>query len=202
MAAIPANNGGNREFLKIKNGKFYFYRDKELTTPYHGFSGYITGLSYRTEDYNGAPIEKLQLSLTDEEKTYVLGISVENNLYSKTVSFLKSLDLSQEVEMTIGAKKSEKDPERLDVTVFFKQNGISAKSFFKKGDLPAWNKVRANGKDIWDREDYLIELKRVVEKELVPNLIEAPTPTATPSTPSQPVVLAPNQEEEADELPF
>jgi hypothetical protein len=158
-------------YLKIKDGKFYQSTDKEHTTPYDEFEGIITRMNFREDEYQGQKIEKLQITLTDGTDEFVLPVSFNSSYASSLISFLKNADLTQSLTLVPTMKVDQSGKEQRSILV--KQGSQFVKSFYTKtspNGLPAFNKVKVNGKEVWDKTDYLDFLRDVVTNEFVPQL--------------------------------
>lgn len=193
MAVVSATSNGS--FLTTKNGNFYLHTDKELANPFRAVTGKVTSMRYRTETYNGAEQEKFYVSLSDETGTYQLGFNVDSANYGKILGFLKSANLAQPLEISVSGEPNPKDATKTLHNFFVKQNGVSMKSAYPKGSLPAWKEFMISGKKVFDKAEYWAELKRVVEQELIPQFGEATAPQQTASGVN-------NSTESQDPLPF
>lgn len=197
----------NVTYLNLKEGKIYESTDKEKTNPYDEVSGIITNFSFREDEFEGTKIRKFNIVLTDGETDYVLGMKVDSSYFSTVISFLKNANLSEEITLVPFYKK-EKDG-KISLGILVKQGGF-LKHFYTKDNpngLPAFNKVRINGKDVWDKTDYMAFLENVVNTELKPKLAKPANTGSKGLTKSADTIGEENQEmvstdEIADDLPF
>lgn len=169
------------KFLKTKNGKLYASDDKDLTNPIEELTGKITDFWFKDEQYEGATVEKVYITIGD----YKLGLKQESGQWSNLVSFLKNADLSR--ELTITTKAEELPTGNWSISYFVNQDGFK-KGFYKKDTpnvIPAWKPVTIGKKTIWDRSEAVAFLKNVVETEFMPVIKGQPIPAATASNDSQ-----------------
>lgn len=188
------------QYLQLKNGSFYLHTDKAMENPYPGVEGVITGFQYKTEEFNGSPNEKLYIDINDGESAFRWGVNLNSRIYGRLISFLKSADLSRVLTITAAVEKDKKDPEKSYNTVFIQQDGEWLKSAYKKGDLPDFKKVRLNGKEMWDKEDWLNAIRNIVEKEFMP--VVNKNEVATPPTNVDEDGIVHEDEDTDGQLPF
>lgn len=196
-----------RKYVRIKDGKFYLNTD--LENGYEELEGLVVGLSYKDEEYNGAPIRKLIVLINDEDDIYHLGLNVETNSYSSLVNFLSNVDLAKPVtfhpkEETL-KKEGSADVQRK--TILVSQNGKFAKSYFTKDDpkgLPSWDSILVGRKKVLDKTKYLDFLEEYVKDVLAPQAQEndrdagEDSSVASKPQPKQAAVI----EEEEDAFPI
>lgn len=167
-----------RKYVRVKNGKFYLGKDFE--NPFDELEGTITSLYFKDEEYNGSPLRKLIMVLSDEEDNYQLSLNVESNTYSKVVSFLANVDLAKPITLVPMEETLTKEgsPDVQKRTMLVSQDGKFAKSYFTKEEphgLPRWETVVVGKKKIADKTAFLDFLEDFVNKTLVPRIQVDPT---------------------------
>lgn len=166
------NRDNSRQYVRLKDGKFFL--GKDLETPYEELEGTITSLSYRDEEYEGAPLRKLIVVISDGDDNYQLGLNVETSNYSTFVSFLKNVDISK--KLTIHPKmdlKKDGDKEITRRSLLVSQDGKFAKSYFTKDEshgLPKWEVVTVGKKKVTDKSAYLEFLENFVKENFIAKL--------------------------------
>lgn len=199
----------NREavnYIKLKDGKFYASSDKENKTPYDELEGQITGISFRNDTFEGQEVEKLQLTINDGVEDYVIGMSFNSSYAASLISFLKTVDLSRPLSLVPTFRKEKDGKENRSILI--RQNGKWATSYYTKAHpngLPSFKKTKLNGKDVWDKTDYLDFLRYVVTTEIAPKLGQATvigTQPATATATTAQAVHVNDVDEVADDLPF
>lgn len=174
MSVKKRENAGFK-YIKIKEGKFFLTTDKEHTDPYDEIEGQITGLVFKMETWENQEIEKLQIYLQDESGVEVLAFPVDSSWFSTFVNFASSTDLSKPISLHV-IEKAEKDKMGKDIkkrSLLISQDGTYSKAFYTKANpngLPSFKKIKVNGKEIWEKSDFLDFLKNVVENKLKPQL--------------------------------
>lgn len=171
------NRTDQKKYVRIKDGKLYI--GKDLETPYDEIEGTVTNMYYKNEEYNGAPLRKLIVILSDDEDNYQLSINTESNSYSALVSFLRQVDLTKPVTLHPMEETVKKDgaPDVQKKTILVSQEGKFAKSYFTKDNthgLPRWEQVTVGKKKVTDKSAYHEFLEQFVTDELIPQLSGAP----------------------------
>ena len=163
------NRDNSRQYVRLKDGKFYL--GKDLDTAYEELEGTITSMYYKDEEYEGAPLRKLIVIISDGEDNYQLGLNVETSNYSTFVSFLKNVDISR--KLTIHPKmdiKKDGDKEVTRRSLLVSQDGKFAKSYFTKDEnhgLPKWEVVTVGKKKVTDKSAYLEFLEKFATENFV-----------------------------------
>lgn len=191
-----------RKYVRIKDGKLYIGKDTE--TSYDELEGVVTNLYFKDEEYNGAPLRKLILIISDEDDNYQIGLNTESNSYTALISFLPNIDLSRPITLHPMEEVINKDGAEVKKrTILVSQDGKFAKSYFTKDNthgLPRWESVTVGKKKITDKTLFLDFLENFVSKELVPRITEK---VETKSVVNKPVaVLADDSDEEDTKLPW
>lgn len=116
-----------------------------------------------TEEFEGVETEKICIQLKDEEGAVMcLTERLSSDCASSLIQRLSAVDLSENIEILAMLKDKEYN------YAFLKQHGNTVKSPFSENNpLPQWNKVKVNGKDVWDKTDCLNRLKEVVKESNV-----------------------------------
>lgn len=175
-------------YLKGTQGKFYISTDKEKQTPYDNLVGLLTNIEIKEETFEGNPIDRVYLTISANSGTFKFGIMNGSSTTSNLISFLKSADLSKEIEIIPIAKEGTMG--KINTEFLVKQGGTSMKGYFKKGTptaLPRWNKVKFNGKDAWDKTDFIQALNDNILQ------IQAEVSKNSPVAVTQPSTQAPQQ---------
>lgn len=166
------NREQNLTYLRIKEGKFYIGKDTEK--PFDELEGQITSLRYKDEEYEGKPIRKLLVVVTENGQNYQFGVGVETTSYCSLVGFLKNIDISRSLVLHPKEQPIE-GSENKKRSILVSQEGKYAKGYFTKdtpNGLPKWDIVVVGKKNIADKTAYLDFLEEFVSKELVPKLGE------------------------------
>lgn len=178
---------------------FFLSTDKDQENPIGSVSGIVTDFFFKEEEFNGSKEEKLYLTVEDDD-VYRFGVKVNSPNYTQLINQLKSADLTQPLEFSVGLSKAEKPGDKRYTTMFVKQNGENLKYFYKKGDkqLPEWVTAKVGTKMVTDKTDYENALRKVVEDELkaavAGNKSSAPQDVTPDSNTSKP--------QESSDLPF
>lgn len=176
------NPNTNLQFLRLREGKFYIGKDTE--TPYGELYGLITGMRYKDEEYEGAPLRKLILTIVDGDETYQLGLNVESQNYSSLVSFLRNVDLTKPITLHPKIEAGNKDGRDFKRhSILVSQNGTYSKGFFTKdkpNGLPAWKTVKVGKKTVVDKTDYLQFLEEFVTRNYIPVVTKGGTTVSAP----------------------
>ena len=172
------HKSAQRKYVRVKNGKFYL--GKDFDNPFDELEGTVTSLHFKDEEYNGSPLRKLIIVLSDEEDNYQLSLNVESNTYSKVVSFLANVDLSKPITLVPMEETLTKEgsPDVQKRTMLVSQDGKFAKSYFTKDEphgLPRWDTVVVGKKKIADKTAFIDFLEDFVNKTLVPRIQVDPT---------------------------
>jgi hypothetical protein len=198
-----------RKYVRIKNGKIFL--GKDFDNPYDELEGTITSMYFKDEEYNGAPLRKLIVVLSDEEDNYQLSINTESNSYGALVSFLSNVDLARPVTLVPMEETITKDgsPDVQKRTILVSQDGKFAKGYFTKEEphgLPRWDSVTVGKKKVLDKTAYLEFLEDYVVKTLVPRIKIDPTDVkskvVSKPTSEQDEVLEEVGEEEPTKMPW
>lgn len=198
------NRDQSKKYLRLKEGKFYINKEE---TPYEELEGTITGIRYKDEEYEGAPIRKLAIIIADEDDTYELGLNVESSNYTSLVSFLKNVDINK--PLTLHPKVDVQNKDGKEVTrrsILVSQDGKYAKSYFSKDSgntTPEWKTVKVGNKKITDKTDFLEFYEDFVKENLISNLATGSVITReTEQTTKQNVVAENDSFESTEKLPW
>ena len=192
-------------WLKLKEGRFYLSTDKDCTQPYKSVTGYLTGMSFRKEKFDGKEFEKLYISVQDDTESYTFGVSTVGKAWSMLICFLKNADISEPIkfEPAIVKEKYMKDgkQEEKSVTlIFVKQNGENVSSYYSKdsgNSLPQWEKVQVGRNTVWVKDAWEDALRADVEEIVARAKGNVVSPTKKDS--SEP---APQEESFDSDVPF
>lgn len=166
------NRDQSKQYVRVKDGKFYL--GKDLETPYEELEGTVTSMYYKDEEYEGSPLRKLIIIISDGEDNYQLSINVETSNYSSLISFLKNVDINRKI--TLHPKmdvKKDGDKETPRRSILVSQDGKFAKSYFTKDDshgLPKWEVVTVGKKKVTDKSAYLEFLEKFVNENFINKL--------------------------------
>lgn len=164
-----------KKYLRIRDGKLYVGKDTE--SPFDEIEGVITNFSYRDEEYNGAPLRKLNICISDDDDTYQLGLNVESNSYGSLIGFLHNADLTKPVTLVPMEETVTKEgsPDVKKRTILVSQEGKFLKNYFTKDSpngLPRWESVTVGKKKVLDKSAYLDFLEESVNKTLIPQIAD------------------------------
>jgi hypothetical protein len=165
------NRDNNKKYLKLKDGKFYINKEE---TPYEELEGTITNIRYKDEEYEGAPIRKLAIVISDEDDNYELGLNVESSNYTSLVSFLKNVDINR--PLTLHPKVDVQNKDGKEVTrrsILVSQDGKYAKSYFSVSSgntTPEWKIVKVGNKKITDKTEFLEFYEDFVKENFIAKL--------------------------------
>jgi len=173
MGAKRKTNG-QVEFYRIFNGKIIktvkektefsktlkTHAGKEFEAEiFDSLEGKVQKYYVFTENYEGVETEKICIQLIDDNgEIMCLTERMTSDCASSLIQRLSAVDLSEAFEIVAMLKDKEYS------YAFLKQHGITVKSpFTEKNPLPRWNKVKVNGKDVWDKTDCINALKEQVK---------------------------------------
>lgn len=160
------NQKGSGTFVRFKEGKFFRSNDKDQL--FTEIEGELIGIGLSNDEWEGKPIKKLNLKMTDGEETFMIGLSFDSSYATNLISFLKNADLSEPLSL-VGTFKEGKDGNRKP-GILVKQNDKFLKAFYTKevpNGLPPMVQKR-NGK--WDSDEMKDYLENVVLNELAPKV--------------------------------
>lgn len=161
------NNTSSSAYIRFKEGKFYRSNDKEQT--FTEIEGEITGLSIQEDEYEGKPLRKLIVKMTDGLENFIISLSWDSVYASDLVGFLKSekLDLSKTLSLVGVSKKGEDDKPKVGILV--KQNDEFMKKYYTKDNpkgLPPMKQVTVNKKKTWEKSEMMDFLEDVLLNDL------------------------------------
>ena len=122
--------------------------------------GVITGVKYQDREFEwqGKKIHKRELviDIQDGSDKYSLTDGVDSNSGIQLQNKLLNTDVGETIRISPSKKDDVRDGKPVVVTsgVFINVNNESIKQKYNKdnpGNMPDWNKVRVNGKDVWDK---------------------------------------------------
>jgi len=151
------DNTGRLTYLNIKKGKIT-YKDKNGEAKESGFiEGFITKVEFKKETYQGQEYEKANITIIDEGEKFLLQMNIDSGYFRAFCNAFKSGNPTFRTK--ISPSYSEKDNKKIS-GCFVEQNGTALKWFYNKEkdnlkDLPAVQKVRVKGKDVYDGTDQL-----------------------------------------------
>lgn len=164
------NNTQTIKYLRIKEGKFYLGKDTE--SPFGELEGTITGLRYKNEEFDGAPLRKLIITVNDGTDTYQVGLNVESQNYNTFVSFLRNADLTKPVTLHPKLEAGNKDGKDFKKhSILVSQDGTYLKGYFTKATpngLPEWKSVKVGNKKVTDKSEFLEFLEQFVTRNYIP----------------------------------
>lgn len=167
--ALRTGGNSNLKFIRLRDGKFYIGKDKDQ--PFGELEGTITGLRYKDEEYEGAPLRKLIVNLIDGDEQYQLGLNCESRNYTSFISFLKNVDIAQPIVLVPKVEEGEKDGKAFkNNSLLISQKGTYAKGYFTKADMhgaPDWKKVKVGKKVVLDKQAYLEFMENFVTENFI-----------------------------------
>ena len=198
---LKTSNGGGT-YIRFKEGKFFRSNDKDQL--FTEIEGEIIGINLANDEYEGKPIKKLVIKMTDGEENFILSLSFDSSYASNLIGFLKNADLSKPLSL-VGTFKEGKDGKR-NPGILVKQDEKFMKAFYTKdapNGLPPMVQKR-NGK--WDKDDMSEFLENVVLEELAPsvsNTKPSQNRALTKETPKERIpVNEVDEDGEDDDMPF
>lgn len=166
------NRDNNKQYLKVKDGKFFIGKDE--TQAYEELEGLVTNIRYKDEEYEGTPLRKFVMVISDGDDNYELGINVENSNYSTLISFLKAVDLTRTITLHPKVENTMRDGKEVARrSILVSQDGKFAKGYFTKDNthgLPEWNIVKVGNKKVTDKSEYLAFLEKFVVENYIPQV--------------------------------
>lgn len=128
--------------------------------------GIITSMFHREREVNGEKMESLVIRLRDKDEHYALEVNKGSRYWVSIMMRLPNVNASQPVRFMpydFEAKGEDGTMRRMIGSNLY-QNGRKIDPAWSKsspGDLPQGQKVRVNGKDVWDfeaRDKYLLRV--------------------------------------------
>lgn len=187
------NGNSSITYLRLREGKFYVGKDKE--NGQGELEGRITGLRFKDEEYEGSPVRKLIVTVTDDEtdEVFQLGLNTDSQNYSTFVSFLKGADVSEKLTLHPKVETVNKDGKDFKKnSILISQDGTFMKGYFTAKEnhgAPAWKTVTVGKKKITDKSEYLAFMEQFVEENYIDKLggSTAASKTAPSKSSEQPV---------------
>jgi hypothetical protein len=174
--ALRDGINSNTKYLRVREGKFYIGKDKEKG--FGELEGLLVGLHYKDEVYENTPQRKLIVRLQDGEEVYQIGLNVDSQNYTSFISFLKSVDLNENITLHPKVDTGEKDGKEFKKnTILISQDGVFSKGYFTKDNMhgaPEWGKVKVGKKVVIDKSDYLDFMEKFVTENYINKLKAAP----------------------------
>lgn len=207
------DNTGRLTYLNIKKGKIT-YKDKSGEAKESGFiEGFITKIEFKTENYQGQDYEKANITIIDGEDKFLLQMNIDSGYFRAFCNAFKSGN--PVLRTKISPSYSEKEGKK-NSGCFVEQNGSALKWFYNKEkdnlkELPAVEKIKVKGKDVYDGTNqlefwkkWLLTLKFREEIEVSSNSMNNQDNGLNKT--DKPKKEAPKKEEaynpEDDDLPF
>lgn len=166
--------GATAKYVRIKDGAFYLSSDPE--TPYTDLEGTLVDIYFKTDEFNGKTLEKINIVLQDEIDKYIVSFPFDSSYTSSFLGFLKNADLDFPINLhvKVGEYKDAKGETKTRRAILVSQEGQWLKSFYGKGRelMPEIKPVKLNGKTFWDKTDLLDFMKSLVLDEFKPKLIK------------------------------
>lgn len=181
--ALKTRSDLKTTYAKIKDGKFYLSTDKENKTPFDSLEGVISDIFFKDETYEGKVIKKLYIAVADGDEKILIGFSFDSSYTTTLIGFLMNADLSKKLEIsplekTVNVNGTDVKKRSLLVS----QDGTFMKAYFTKdhpNGLPAMKKVKFNGKDVWDKTEFLEFYEKTINETIKPKLINWPLESAS-----------------------
>ena len=200
-------NTAKAQYVKLKEGKFYM--PDNLEQPYDELEGTITNMYFKDDVFNGQPIRKLYVALSDAETVSIVNMSVNSSNFSSFVNFAKNADLTKPLSLVPVYKMVSKGGEdKPNSSILIEQNGKFIKSYFtkdSKNGLPEMKQVKISGKLVWDKTDFTEFLENIVTSEFIPVVKgnqDAPVPARTPAKAPKKTDIPEDAVDFDDSLPF
>ncbi|XAI97356.1 hypothetical protein [Leptolyngbya phage Lbo-JY46] len=200
------------KYVRIKDGAFYLSSDPEV--PYTDLEGTLVDVFFKTDQFNGKSLEKVNVVLQDDTDKYIVSFPFDSSYTSSFLGFIKNANLSIPINLTIkvGEYKDAKGETKTKRAILISQNGVWLKSYYGKGRelMPEIKPVKLNGKTVWDKTDLLDFMRDLILNELKPQLIkdrpkvsyEKETKPEEPKKAKLPWETNDSDEVDDDDLPF
>jgi hypothetical protein len=167
-------SGGNQKYLTIKNG-ILAERCSESTPGavavkkddgstvhelhHKSITGYLKSVTVRTHDEYG---DYLKIGITSKGVDYIVECKLDSGYATGFLTTIPSADIEGLIQISPSYDEKEKKSK-----VFLQQDAGWLKAFFTKENpngLPQLNKVKVNGKEVWDKTDRLEFFKNMIAK--------------------------------------
>ena len=131
--------------------------------------GVVTGVRYEDHEFEwqGKKINNRQfvLDIQDGEEKYSLADKVDSNSGLQLQNKLLNTRVGDRIRISPSKKDDVRDGKPVVVTsgVFVNIGRSGVQQKYNKenpGNMPTWNKIRVNGKDVWDKTDQLAFLEQ------------------------------------------
>ena len=103
-------------------------RPENLKT-HEQLSGWITGLKFTDEMYEGDSYKKFHLYLQDGDEEFILGLDAGNRYAGRILKMLPNVDFNKAVEISLMYKE---EGGKKDSSAFIKQDGVNVKQFWSR----------------------------------------------------------------------
>lgn len=138
-------------YLRLKEGEMYLSTDKECENPLGTLTGNISKLELKQESYEGAPVEKLYVHVTNGSDTVNFQINTNSRHYSVFLGMLQNANVKEPIEFVPTADKQ--DNGKIRTVILVKQNGEWLKSIYTGNPLPRWKEVVLGKTTVLDKSE-------------------------------------------------
>lgn len=145
---------------------------KEQFVP--GVSGLITNIKKTTGEYEGKKVERVEVTITDGEESYILSVSRYSTYGRGLINKLHNVNLNKKVDIEVFVSQYEG---RSFAHAIISQNNEPVKAKFDKDTIPKVKKVMA-GKKEYDDTSERDEWTDNKLDELINDMKEKPAATA------------------------
>jgi hypothetical protein len=189
MPLIKDSSNRRNTYINISKGKFYTKESGKDPVFYGELEGYINGLNFKNDVYNGKEFEILQLSVSDDTENFILQMRVDSGYFRSFCNALKSGNIFDKFRFSPFYSEENGKPRTV---LFLKQNSIPLKFYHTQknmGDLPPLEKIMVRGQEIWDGtkqinywKNFLLSLNFLppIDESIIPK-IEASHSSNAPS---------------------
>lgn len=151
-----SNNTGSITYLNMKGGKFAKKNADGNIQLFDAVDGIIVGVEFKDDEYNGTKFRKLLLTLDDNGERFLVQVRTDSGYFRGLTNAVANADVTQNVKLVASSKTG--DNGKPQTTIFVSQHGKALKWKWSKdnpGELPALQKVKVKGQDVYDNTKQL-----------------------------------------------
>ena len=151
-----SSNSGNVIYLNVKNGKVARKNANGDIQLFDSVEGVITAVDFKDDEYNGQKFRKLVLTIEDGGEKYLLQVRTDSGSFRGLTQSIANADIKSVVKLIPSSKTG--DNGKPQTTIFVSQHGKALKWKWSKdnpGELPALQKVKVKGQDVYDNTKQL-----------------------------------------------
>lgn len=185
------SGGGQKTYLKISNGKIAVRCEENdpgairctnkdgsktwFEKHYPGFSGMITGVSIREQEWGGKKIKDLCIDIEDEGEAYQLQMLLDSKYAAGFLKCMPNIDVTRKVTFNPWMKEVAENGKVSKKTALYLQYSKEEKIEWawtreNPGDMPDLKKTVFKGEDVWDNTDQMNFLVTYMATQFAPKL--------------------------------